>query len=283
MKKIICMLLIFSLVLVSFASCVANEDKKMAEEIFWIIDGKTENKDYQEIYEQLNQFLTSEKSDEIINEYYSSVFENASQQESYACIYGSYDATLLYLGKYDEFKSSVNQNIDKYSGEQYVYSNYFWMALINEIEKFQKLDIDKIQKTFSEINFEESEKQEHWNTLLYYWSLYWNLEISEDLKNEVTHLRLYESYRMGYVVPFLYFNKNEDFNRLFVEEYQKDPFTGVDIMYLIQQDNLTEEQLTMLDTSLENLEEAYRANRPKVYSLKKEIIDNLQTTIKNIK
>lgn len=283
MKKIICTLLIFSLVLVSFASCIANEDKKIAEEIYSNINSSDVRSNYQEYYEQLNQFLSSEKCDEIINEYYSSIFENDSPQQAFANIYGSYDATLLYLGRYDEFRNSVLQNIEKYSGEQYSYCIALWLNLVVSTENAQGLDSIKIQKIISEFNFVDAEIKEQWNVLVYFWNLFWKLETSKELENEVTHLRLYESYRMGYITPFLMRNKNDDFNRLFVKEYQNDPFTGTDIMYLIQQEILTEDQLSTLDTSLENLEEAYRVNRPKVYSLKKEIIDNLQTTIKNIK
>lgn len=283
MKKIICLLVALSFLLVSFASCVANEDKKLAKEVFLIVDSPLEINNCQQMYEQLNQFLSSEKCDEIISEYYDSIFGEDSPQQAYASVYGSYDASLLHLGKFEEFKNSVEQNSSKYYGEQYSYSRTLWMSLLVTPKDVHGVDSISIQKVFSEISFDDSDVQQHWNTILYYWNLYWGLEISEELKNEVVHLRLYESYRMGYIASFLMCNKHEDFNRLFVQEYQNDPFTGTDIMYLIQQEVLTEEQLTTLDNSLESLEEAYLTNRPNIYPLKKEIIDNLQTTIKNNK
>lgn len=280
MKRIICLLIALLLMLLSFTSCFSNSNKTLAEEIYLIIDSPMEINNCQKTYEQLNRFLYSEKCDEIVSEYYSSVFETNSKQHAYADIYGSYDAVLLHLGKYEEFKNSVEQNINKYYGEQYSYSLALWIDLLVSTEDVKGLDSISIQKIFSNISFDDSEIQQHWNTILYYWSSYWGLEISEDLKNEVAHLRLYESYRLGYIAPFLMYNKYEDFSRLFVQEYQNDPFTGTDIMYLIQQGNLTDEQLSTLDTALENLEEAYRTNRTGIYPLKKEIIDNLQEMIK---
>lgn len=266
--------------LFSFTSCFSNSDKALAKEIYSIIDSVDKNNSHQKVYEQLSQFLTSEKCDEIINEYYSSVFCEDSPQEAYASVYGSHDALLLHLGRYEDFKNSVEQNVNKYSGEQYSYVLSLWIDLLVSTENVQGLDSIKIQKIISEFNFDNAEIQEQWNIFLYYWNLFWNLENPKELKDEIIYLRLYESYRMSYVSSFLMYNKYEDFSRLFVQEYQNDPFTGTDIMYLIQQGNLTDEQLSTLDTALENLEEAYRTNRTGIYPLKKEIIDNLQEMIK---
>lgn len=76
------------------------------------------------------------------------------------------------------------------------------------------------------------------------------------------YLKLYESYRFCYVGHFLIHNKYDDFNRLFVKEYQNSTFTGTDILYWIQQEILTEKQLSILESSLEDLKEAYRVNKP---------------------
>ncbi len=280
MKKISCLLIALLIMLSSFTSCFSNSDKELAKEIYSIVDSIDENNSHQRVYEQLSQFLTSEKCDEIINEYYSSVFCEDSPQEAYASVYGSHDALLLHLGRYEDFKNSVEQNVSKYSGEQYSYVLSLWIDLLVSTKNVQGLDSIKIQKIIIEFNFDNAEIQEQWNIFLYYWNLFWDLENPKKLKDEIIYLRLYESYRMSYVSSFLMYNKYEDFSRLFVQEYQNDPFTGTDIMYLIQQGNLTDEQLSTLDTALENLEEAYRTNRTGIYPLKKEIIDNLQEMIK---
>lgn len=279
MKKISCLLIALLIMLFSFTSCFSNSDKALAKEIYSIIDSVDENNSHQKVYEQLSQFLTSEKCDEIINEYYSSIFCEDSPQEAYASVYGSHDALLIHLGRYEDFKNSVEQNVNKYSGEQYSYALSLWIDLLVSTENVQGLDSIKIQKIISEFNFDNAEIQEQWNIFLYYWNLFWDLENPKELKDEIIYLRLYESYRMSYVSSFLMYNKYEDFSRLFVQEYQNDPFTGTDIMYLIQQEVLTEDQLSALDTSLEKLEEAYHTNRPGIYPLKKEIIDNLQEMI----
>lgn len=266
-------------ILLLIVLCFPNSDKTIAKDIYSLTEETKDDIDYYKTNEELYNFLNSDNCGEIINEYYSNVFKLGSPQQVYAIIYAIYDATLLHLGRYDDFKNSVVQNSNLYSNELYMYSNRLWTELIVLSPISDDLNTNQIKKSLLELDFENSEQRNSWDIFIYYFNLFNHIDISEDLKSNVINLSSYESHRMGYVMSFLTFDKFEEFDRLFVQEYQNDPFTGVDIMYLIQQEILTEEQLTTLDNSLENLEEAYLTNRPNIYPLKKEIIDNLQKMI----
>ena len=279
-RKVFIFLLIVAVILLSVVFCLPNSDKAVAKDIYILTKETKDNIDYQKTNEKLYQFLNSNDCSEIVNKYYSDVFDSSSPQQVYAIVYAIYDATLLCLGKYDDFENSIIQNNNFYSNELYLYSNRLWTELMVLSPISEDLDLIQIQKLLLELDFNDSEQKNSWDVFIYYFNLFNNLDVSEELKNNITNLKSYESYRLGYVMSFLTFNKFEDFERLFVQEYQNDPFTGVDIMYLIQQGILTKEQLAALDTSLENLEEAYRTNRLGIYPLKKEIIDNLQEMCK---
>lgn len=130
------------IIIFSFTSCFKDSDerlfensnKTLAKEIFSIVDYPVDHpleiNNCPKMYEQLNQFLTSEECDEVINKYYGTVFKSDSKQEAYARVYGFYDAVLLHLRKYEEFQVSIKQNADKYYGEQYEYSMALWEGLL---------------------------------------------------------------------------------------------------------------------------------------------------------
>lgn len=282
MKKFLSVLLAVVIIALSFSSCSFNSNKKTAQKIWGLIlsmEDTDKTPDYQMIYEEINDFLNSENRDGIISEYYGSVFESDSPEHAYSQIYSSYDALLLCLGKYDIFKTSVYENADMYSGKENYYFMGLWYDLVAISANSNNLNIPEIQKLFNEMNFEETQNQEYWNVFLYYWSLLWEYDVPEELKNEVLSLSDYNIERFYHTIILLLYNRIDDFNRLMVQECLNDPFTGTEYIIYLQDELLSAEQLTLLDEALEKVEEAYKEQRPNIYPLKKEIIDNIQKTI----
>lgn len=229
---------------------------------------------YDDLYERLNKFFALENYQEYIEKEYKHLNEE-NAEDAYCHLKGAYAASMLQTQRYDEFKSELENNKDFSADELKLYYSTIWIYGIEFANKNNSLDYVKVGKILEEFQYPTENSQEQNLIFRYYWNLYWNISMTDDFKNNVIQLPTYSSNRSTYVLLFLTVNKYDVFNKLFVSEYLNDPFDGVDIMLL--KSELNEEQLEMLDKSLENLDEAYATERSTVYPLKKEIINNLRT------
>lgn len=229
---------------------------------------------YDDLYERLNKFFALENYQEYIEKEYKHLKEE-NAEDAYCHLKGAYAASMLQTQRYDEFKSELENNKDFSADELELYYSAIWIYGIEFANKNNSLDYVKVGKILEEIQYSTENSQEQNLIFRYYWNLYWDIGMTADFKNNIIQLPSYSSNRSTYVLLFLTVDKYDVFNKLFVSEYLNDPFDGVDIMLF--KSELNKEQLEMLDKSLENLDEAYATERSNVYTLKKEIINNLRT------
>ena len=232
---------------------------------------------YDELYNNLNKFFAMENYQEYIEKEYKHLGEK-SAKEGYCNLKAAYAASMLQTRRYDEFKTELESNKNLSADELKNYYSYIWIYGIVNADKNNVVDYLKVGKIIDEIQYPTKNLQEQNLIFRYYWNFYWDIYMTADFKNETVKCPSYSSNRSIYVLLFLTENKFDDFNKLFVSEYLNDPFDGIDIMVL--KSKLDKEQLKVLDSSLDNLEEAYSTEKSNIYPLKKDIINNLRTSKK---
>lgn len=280
-KKIV--LVIFAVLALLVIAIIAipgvSDEQMMLSEIIdsLVYEDKSTNYDetyYDGLYNNLNKFFALENSQKHIEKEYKHLGEE-NAKDGYCHLKAAYAASMLQTHRYDEFKTEIESCKDLSADELKLYYSYIWIYGIETANKNESLDYNKVGEIIGKIQYSSADLQEQNLIFRYYWNLYWNTDMTDEFKNQVTALQSYSSNRSTYVLLFLTADKYDDFNRLFVSEYLNDPFDGVDIMIL--KGDLNKAQLNVLDDSLDSLEQAYITERNTVYPLKKEIINNLRT------
>lgn len=256
---VVILIIIISLFSIRFISMnFHSKEKLLAISVYNLI----ESFDYDKVSEVYEEFLYENDYSKIIEKYKDVVFESENETIELT-LRAKYFLSLIITGEKEQFEKVFKDYIVMGNSESYDIFSALWDNVIND-DQIKYEDIEEMNSIIEKIcNY--SDEVKFWSkNFQYYICSYFNqhekkqqinIEIDELLNttNMGDDYLTYEDQRLLYVSSLLIFDKYEQFKKMFLEEYSKRSFSGMDIVVMHTSGRLTENQTSILIESLGEL------------------------------
>lgn len=271
-KKILSLIIVPSL-LFSCTSCsLLKMPKSHAKEINKILDSADFSR-----HEEIKEFMEADYYKETVNKYYKEVFGQKNPQSAFSKIHAIYDF-YLFCDNPEDFL----RDFSKYGEKTSIYISDYLYWLWTYYAEFATFDKEQFniytEKILSEFGYEA-------DVFKYFAYQLLDKEIPQELSDYVLNLENYVNIRLQYCLITVLGSQNKVsmFEKLILENYINEPFTGVDITYVIVNFDYTDEQLDAINDAFEKLKYEYEIQKPNVAPLKIGIIEGIQKDIEKKK